>query len=92
MNKISSKDYFIKCCRGAIRPDSLEYLRYIQGNRIDASTIYVALIDSRRPRTTNALSLFSATQGPPVTGLVCPASLGSSALMFARDEVLEKGQ
>jgi hypothetical protein len=92
MNKISSKDYFIKSRRGARRQDSLEFLRHVQENRIEASTIYIALIDSRGPRTTNALPLFNAIQGPPVTGLFCPASLGSSALMFARDEILEKGQ
>jgi hypothetical protein len=76
MNRISSKDYLIKCRRGARRPDSLEYLHYVQGNRVGSSTIHVALIDSRRPRTTNTLSLFNAKQGPPGTGLALPRELG----------------
>jgi len=86
MNKISSRDYFIECRRGARRPDTLEYRRYVQGQRIDASTIYVALIDSRRPQTTDAFSQIYTTQDPPVTGLVCPTSLGSSVLMLARSK------
>ena len=85
MNKISSKDYLMER-RRARRPDSLEYQEYVQESRIDVSTICVALIESIRPRTTNALSLFNATQVPPVTGLVCPASLGSSVLMIARSK------
>jgi hypothetical protein len=84
MNKIPSRDYFIECRRGPIRRDALEYPQYVQESRMDASTIYRALIDPRRPRPTNALSLFNATQVPPVSSLVCPASLGSSALMIAR--------
>jgi hypothetical protein len=85
MNKISSKDYLMEC-RRARRPDSLEYQGYVEESRIDVSTICVALIESRRPRTTNALSLFNATQVPPVTGLVCPTSLGSSVLTLARSK------
>lgn len=84
MHNISWRDYFIECRRGARRPDILEYPRYIQGHRIDASTIYVALIDSRRPQTTDAFSQIYATQVPPVTCLVCPTSLGSSVLTFVR--------
>jgi hypothetical protein len=83
MNKISCRDYFMECHR-ARRPDPLEYPRCVQEIRIDVSTICGALIESGRPRTRNSLLLFNATQVPPVTGLVCPASLGSSALMFAR--------
>jgi len=75
VNRISSKDYFMEC-RRASRPDLLKFPRYVQENRIDLSTICVAVIESRRPRTTNALSLFIATQVPPSHRFCLPRELG----------------
>jgi hypothetical protein len=81
MNKISSKKYLVGCLRAARRPDTHECPQCVHENREKASTICFAIADSRQVRTTY---LFNATQVPPVTGFVCPASLGSSAPMFER--------
>lgn len=83
VNKISSKNYLMER-RRARRPDSPEYQGYVQENRKDVSTICVASFESKRLPTMGAFSQLNATQVPPVTGLVCPTSLGSSVLMFAR--------
>jgi hypothetical protein len=72
--------------RGGRRPDTLEYLQSVHDTWRETPTIYVALIDSREPRTADDFSSFNATRLPPVTVLVRPASLGSSALMFARSK------
>jgi len=72
--------------RGVGRPYRLEHPQSVHETWRETSTIYVALIDSREPRTADDFSLFNATRLPPVTVLVRPASLGSSALMFARSK------
>jgi hypothetical protein len=84
MNKNSSREYTMGRLRGARRPDAREYPQCVLENQREASTIYFALIDSRGPRTTDDFSLSKATRVPPATVLVRPASLGSSALMYAR--------
>ena len=64
MNEYSSRDYAVECLRGAAQPDTLEYPQDVRENRIELSTIYFALIDSKQPRIINALSLFHTIQVP----------------------------
>jgi len=72
MNEYSSRDYAVECLRGATQPDALECPQDVRENRIELSTIYFVLIDSKRPRITNALSLFHTTQVPRSQFLPAP--------------------
>jgi hypothetical protein len=84
MNNIFSKTFVVECLREANRADTPGCPECVYKTRREASTIYVALIGSRQPRTSNAFSVFDAKRVPPVTVLPRPASLGSSASMLAR--------
>jgi hypothetical protein len=84
MNKISSRDFVMECLRETRRPDTLEYSECVLESRREAPPIYIALIDSRRPRTTDALSKLNTVRVPSIVVLVRLARLGSSALIFAR--------
>jgi hypothetical protein len=86
MNKNYSRNYVMEDLRGVGRPYRLEHPQSVHETRRETPTIYVALIDSTESRTADDFSSFHATRLPPVTVLVRPASLGSSALMFARSK------
>src|SRR2546423_998333 len=68
MNKNYSRNYVMEGLRGVGRPYRLEHPQSVHETWRETSTIYVALIDSREPRTADHFSLFHATRLPPCNG------------------------
>jgi len=93
MNTNFSQDYALEYLRRAATPGTFEHVQYVHESRREASTIYVARIDSEQQESETSFLLLNptqvstqvATQVPPVIVLVRPASLGSSASRCSRD-------
>ena len=101
MNIDFSKSYATQFLRRAERPGTFEHVQYVHESRREASTIYVAQVDSDYQESEASILLLNRTQiathaatdvesqVPPVIVLVRPASLGSSASRCSRDRGAE---